>query len=124
MTLLLFCFFLAVVVSFVCSLLEAVMLSTTSVYVRAAIKKKKAYGYVLKSLKSHIDRPLSAILTLNTIANTVGATGVGAQVHELYGSSYVALASGILTFVILVVSEIIPKTLGASYWRMLAPFVA
>ena len=100
------------------------MLSTTSVYVRAAIKKKKAYGYVLKSLKSHIDRPLSAILTLNTVANTVGAAGVGAQVHELYGSSYVALASGILTFVILVVSEIIPKTLGASYWRMLAPGVA
>ena len=124
MSLLLLYFFLAVVVSFICSLLEAVMLSTTSVYVRACIKKKKAYGQVLKSLKSHIDRPLSAILTLNTIANTVGATGVGAQVHVLFGSSYVAIASGILTFVILIVSEIIPKTIGASYWRTLAPVVA
>ena len=117
-------FFTAVVVSFFCSLLEAVMLSTTSVYVRAAIKKRKACGPVLKSLKNKMDRPLSAILTINTIANTVGATGVGAQVHVLYGSSYVAIASAILTFVILIVSEIIPKTIGASHWRLLAPFVA
>ena len=124
MGLLLLYFFLAVVVSFCCSLLEAVMLSVTFVYIRAAIKKKKAYGTILKSLKSHVDRPLSAILTLNTIANTVGATGVGAQVHIIYGSSYVAVASAILTFVILVVSEIIPKTIGASHWRLLAPFVA
>ncbi len=124
MGLLLFYFFLAVFVSFICSLLEAVMLSITSVYVRATIKKKKNYGFVLKSLKNKMDRPLAAILTLNTIANTAGATGVGAQVHVLYGSSYVTAASGILTFVILVVSEIIPKTVGASYWRTLAPFVA
>jgi len=124
MTLLILYFLLAVCISFVCSLLEAVMLSINSVYVRATIKKKKPYGQILKSLKSHIDRPLSAILTLNTIANTLGATGVGAQVHVLYGSSYVTIASVILTFVILVVSEIIPKTLGASYWRFLAPTVA
>ncbi len=122
---LLFLYFcLAVFVSFCCSILEAVMLSTTSVYVRAAIKKKKAYGIVLKNLKNKMNRPLSAILTLNTIANIAGATGVGAQVHILYGSSYVTLASVILTFVILIVSEIIPKTIGASYWRTLAPFVA
>ena len=124
MGLLLFYFFLAVFVSFCCSLLEAVMLSTTSVYVRAAIKKKKRYGQVLKSLKNKVDRPLSAILTLNTIANTVGATGVGAQVHVLYGSAYVAWASAVLTIVILTVSEIIPKTLGAAHWRLLAPFAA
>ena len=124
MSLLLFYFFLAVFVSFCCSLLEAVMLSTTSVYVRAAIKKKKKYGSVLKSLKNKMDRPLSAILTLNTIANTVGATGVGAQVHILYGSTYVAWASAVLTLVILTVSEIIPKTLGAAHWRLLAPFAA
>ena len=124
MGLLLLYFFLAVFVSFFCSLFEAVILSTTSVYVRAAIKNNKAYGLVLKNLKQRVDRPLSAILTLNTVANTVGATGVGAQVHTLYGSSYVAIASGILTLVILIFSEIIPKTLGASYWRILAPFVA
>ncbi len=124
MSLLLLYFFLAVVVSFFCSLFEAVILSTTSVYIRAAIKNNKAYGLVLKNLKQRVDRPLSAILTLNTIANTVGATGIGAQVHTLYGSSYVAIASGILTLIILIFSEVIPKTLGASYWRILAPFVA
>ena len=124
MTLLFIYFFLAVVVSFVCSVMEAVMLSTTSVYVRAAIKKKKGYGNVLKSLKTQINRPLSAILTLNTFANMVGAAGVGAQVHTLYGSKFVTLASLILTFVILIVSEIIPKTVGANYWRTLAPIVA
>ncbi len=123
MNLLILYFFLAVVVSFFCSLLEAVMLSVNSVYIRASIKKKKPYGPLLKSLKSQMDRPLSAILTFNTIANTVGATGVGAQVHVLYGSAYVAFASGILTLVILIVSEIIPKTLGASHWRILAPSV-
>ena len=104
--------------------MEAVMLSITSVYVRAAVKKRKTYGNVLKSLKNQINRPLSAILTLNTFANMVGAAGVGAQVHTLYGSKFVTLASIILTFVILIVSEIIPKTLGASYWRTLAPMVA
>ena len=99
------------------------MLSTTNVYVRAAIKKSRKYGFVLKSLKAHINRPLSAILTLNTFANMVGAAGVGAQVHTLYGSTYVTLASLILTLVILIVSEIIPKTIGANYWRALAPIV-
>ncbi len=100
------------------------MLSTTSVYVRAAIKHKKSYGRLLKSLKSQINRPLSAILTLNTFANMVGAAGVGAQVHTLYGSAYVTWASIILTLVILIVSEIIPKTVGANYWRTLAPGIA
>ena len=116
-------FFLAVVVSFCCSVMEAVMLSTTSVYVRAVIKKRKAYGHLLKSLKSQVNRPLSAILTLNTFANMVGAAGVGAQVHTLYGSAYVTVASLVLTLVILVLSEIIPKTIGANYWRTLAPIV-
>ncbi len=123
MTLLFVYFFLAVVVSFCCSVMEAVMLSTTSVYVRATIKKKKTYGNLLKSLKSQVNRPLSAILTLNTFANMVGAAGVGAQVHTLYGSKFVTLASIVLTLVILIVSEIIPKTIGANYWRTLAPLV-
>jgi len=123
MTLLLIYFFLAVVVSFCCSVMEAVMLSVTPVYVRAIVKKKKTYGALLKSLKSQVNRPLSAILTLNTFANMVGAAGVGAQVHTLFGSSYVTLASIFLTLVILIVSEIIPKTIGANYWRSLAPVV-
>lgn len=124
MTLLFIYFFLAVVISFCCSVMEAVILSTTSVYVRAVLKKKKSYGKLLKSLKSQVNRPLSAILTLNTFANMVGAAGVGAQVHTLYGSTYVSIASIILTLVILIFSEIIPKTIGANYWRTLAPGVA
>ena len=124
MTLLFIYFFLAVVVSFCCSVMEAVVLSITSVYVRAVIKKKKPYGPILKSIKNRVNRPLSAILTLNTFANMVGAAGVGAQVHTLYGSAYVTWASILLTLVILIVSEIIPKTLGANYWRTLAPSVA
>ena len=124
MTLLFTYFFLAVVISFCCSVMEAVILSITSVYVRAVLKKKKPYGKLLKSLKSQINRPLSAILTLNTFANMVGAAGVGAQVHTLYGSTYVSVASIILTLVILIISEIIPKTIGANYWRTLAPGVA
>jgi len=110
-------------VSVCCSVMEAVMLSVTPVYVRAIVKKKKTYGALLKSLKSQVNRPLSAILTLNTFANMVGAAGVGAQVHTLFGSSYVTLASIFLTLVILIVSEIIPKTIGANYWRSLAPVV-
>ncbi len=76
----------------------------------------------MRQFKANMHRPLSAILAINTIANTVGAAGVGAQVHVLYGSAYVAVASGILTFIILIFSEIIPKNLGAAHWRSLAPF--
>jgi len=79
---------------------------------------------MLQELKAQIDRPLSAILTLNTVSHTIGAAGVGAQVLQIYGSQAVALSSAILTVVILVVSEIIPKTLGASNWKALAPLCA
>ena len=80
------------------------------------------YAPLLERLKSQISSSLSAILTINTIANTLGAAGVGAQVHKLYGSQHVALAAAVLTFVILIFSEIVPKTLGATYWRSLLPF--
>lgn len=114
----------AVSVSFICSLLEACFLSITPVYIQSQYKKNKKFASILKTLKSNVNRPLSAILTINTIANTIGAVGVGSQVLLLFGSGYVALASGFLTFIILIFSEIIPKTLGASYWRKLAPFCA
>ena len=117
-------FLLAVLVSFFCSLLEACFLSTTGTYIQSNIKQNKDFAFILKNLKLHTHRPLSAILTCNTIANTVGAAGVGAQVHLLFGNKWVALASGILTFFILIFSEIIPKTLGTSHWRTLAPFCA
>lgn len=124
MTLLLFYFFLAVVVSFACSLMESVILSVTPAYIAVSVKAGKRSGRVLKRLKEQIDQPLAAILTLNTVANTVGAAGVGAQVLKVYGSGYLAISSGVLTLTILIVSEIIPKTLGASHWKSLAPLVA
>lgn len=116
--------FLAVFVSFICSMLEAVLLSISPSYLAVQAKEGHTTGKILKEMKDDIDRPLAAILTLNTISHTVGAAGVGAQVAAIYGDQLVALASGVLTFVILIFSEIIPKTLGASKWKSLAPFTA
>ncbi|MFQ6605318.1 MAG: hemolysin family protein [Fidelibacterota bacterium] len=113
-------FFLALGVSFLCSLLESVLLSVSHTFVGIKQKERKPGGEFLAELKNNINRPLAAILTINTIANTVGAAGVGAQALKLYGSGYVALASGILTLCILIFSEIIPKTIGAVYWKSLA----
>jgi Hemolysins and related proteins containing CBS domains len=81
-------------------------------------------GKLMAELKENINRPLAAILTINTIANTVGAAGVGAQTNIIYGNEWVALASGILTMCILIFSEIIPKTLGAMYSKSFAAFTA
>lgn len=124
MTLLVVYFLLAIVVSFFCSLLEAVMLSVSPAYIALAVKSGKRYGKILQTLKAQIDRPLAAILTLNTVSHTVGAAGVGAQVHVIWGDGFTAITSGILTFFILVFSEIIPKTVGASNWKALAPLCA
>ncbi len=119
MTLLLAYFFLALVLSFLCSLLEAVILTTPSSYSSILMKQNRNHGMRLERFKENINRPLAAILTLNTFAHTLGAAGVGAQTLELYGENSVAIASGILTLLILIFSEIIPKTLGSVYWRSL-----
>lgn len=111
-------------VSFVCSILEAMLLSITPSYVAAMEVESPKVGARLAALKQNIDRPLAAILALNTIANTIGASGIGAQVLKLYGDTWVALASFVLTIVILYFSEITPKTLGAKYWRQLAPMAS
>ncbi|MBD3391715.1 MAG: DUF21 domain-containing protein [Chitinivibrionales bacterium] len=113
---------LALSVSFFCSIMEAVLLSVNPPFVALLKKKKPSTGKALEKLKRDIDRPLAAILSLNTIAHTLGAAGVGAQAHALYGDQHVALISAVLTFLILVFSEIIPKTIGASYWRGMAGF--
>ena len=101
--------------------MESVILSASYTHIETLSQKEVRYAPLLKSMKYQISRPLSAILTVNTIANTLGSAGVGAQVHKLYGSSFVTLFSVILTFVILVFSEIIPKTLGTSYWKFFLP---
>lgn len=122
MGLLIFYLILAIAVSFLCSILEAVLLSITPTYVTILEKKDEKTGSRLKKLKDDIDRPLSAILSFNTIAHTVGAAGVGAQAQIVFGNAYVTITSVVLTLLILVFSEIIPKTLGATYWKQLTPF--
>lgn len=124
MSLLIFYLVLAIGVSFLCSILEAVLLSITPSYIAVLEKKGKSSGGILRSLKDDIDRPLSAILSLNTIAHTVGAAGVGAQAQVVFGNAYVSITSAVLTLAILVFSEIIPKTLGATYWKKLSGFAA
>jgi CBS domain containing-hemolysin-like protein len=109
--------------SFLCSVLEAALLSTTSVHINIKLKEGKKYAKQLDNYKKNIDLPLAAILTLNTFAHTIGAVGVGSQVQELWGIEYVTVASAILTLIILIGSEIIPKTLGALYWKDLSRFI-
>ncbi|MGY8914865.1 MAG: CNNM domain-containing protein [Flavobacteriales bacterium] len=128
---------ISIVVSFICSILEAVLLSITPTFINVKKKEGKNFAIILEDLKKDVDQPLIAILTLNTIAHTVGAILVGVQAKvayvELYGSSQkslfgipfteeamVGLVSTIMTILILVASEIIPKTIGATYWKKLA----
>jgi len=107
--------------SFLCSIAEAVLLSVTPSYVALLEQEGKRSGKLLRRLNEDLGRPLAAILSLNTIAHTVGATGVGMQSAVIFGSASLGIVSAILTFLILVFSEIIPKTLGVVYWRSLAP---
>lgn len=111
---------LAIGVSFLCSILEAVILSTTPAFVRSKLSTHPRAGKRLEALKKNVDESLAAILTLNTIAHTVGAAGVGAQAQIVFQNVPLSVISGILTLLILILSEIIPKTLGALYWRQLA----
>ena len=115
---------LAIGVSFLCSILEAVLLSLTPSYITAEMKQRPEHAKKLEVLKADVERPLSAILTLNTIAHTVGATGAGAQALAVFGDAAVGIFSVFLTLAILILSEIIPKSIGATYWRQLAPFAA
>ncbi len=123
MALLIFYIALALGISFLCSIMEAVLLSVTPSYVAAREQEGSTVAVQLRRLKSDIDRPLAAILSLNTIAHTLGAAGAGAQAAAIYGEAYVGIISAILTLLILILSEIIPKTLGAIYWRQLTPVV-
>ena len=104
-------FLVALIVSFLCSLLEAVMLSISIAQVSVMAKEGHKAGLIMAELKENINRPLAAILTVNTIANTIGAVGVGARTQMIYGNEWVAIVSGFLTLSILIFSEIIPKTI-------------
>ena len=111
---------IAIALSALCSMLEATLLSTPLSYVTGLEEQGVKGAQRLKRLKQNPDRPISAILCLNTIANTVGASIVGSLVYEVYGDALVGVFSTVFTFAILIFSEIIPKTIGANYWRSLA----
>ena len=119
-------FLLSIVISFLCSLWEAVLLSITPSYAQVKLKEGSPTGRQLQSFKANIDRPLAAILTLNTIAHTVGAIGVGAQAAKIWADANPLITSvlvpAVMTLGILILSEIIPKTIGANQWQRLAPF--
>jgi CBS domain containing-hemolysin-like protein len=111
----------ALVFSFLCSIAEAVLLSINRGYINALEEKRPATAQRLRRFRDNPEEPLSAILTLNTVAHTVGAAGVGHQAAVLFGEQWLGVYSAVLTLLILVGSEIIPKTLGAVHWRQLAP---
>ena len=126
-------FFVSIFFSFLCSILEAVLLSITPAYVGIKEQEEASIAKDLVHFKEDIDKPLAAILTLNTIAHTVGAIGVGSQASTIFGSSsltifglalisWEALIAGIMTMAILILSEVIPKTIGANNWERLTPF--
>jgi len=117
-------FSLAVVVSFVCSVLESVLLSVNMPYISVLEKETPKAARLLKEHKTNISKSIASILILNTVANTVGAAAVGAQAEHLYGSNALFYVSAVLTFAILFIGEIIPKTIGATYWKELAPLAA
>ena len=131
---------LTITLSFLCSVLEAVLLSVNSTFLKIKISEGKKYAENLQRMKNNIDEPLIIILTLNTIAHTVGAILVGVQAKEVYSSFnnisfdifgivltedlVVGIVSSVMTVLILLVSEIIPKTLGATYWHKLVRFTS
>lgn len=137
MGLLIFYAIISIFFSFLCSILEAVLLSVTPTFINVGKKAGKQYAFTLERLKKDVDKPLIAILTLNTIAHTVGAILVGVQAKVAYAEQYgqqtrrvfgieftedlmVGVVSTVMTILILVASEIIPKTIGANYWKQLA----
>ncbi|NNE77571.1 MAG: DUF21 domain-containing protein [Pricia sp.] len=141
MGLLIFYALISIIFSFLCSVLEAVLLSITPTFINVKKKEGKFYASILEELKKDVDKPLIAILTLNTIAHTVGAILVGVQAKAAYSQYYgntqrsilgveftedlmVGVVSTVMTILILVASEIIPKTIGATYWKGLANFAA
>lgn len=112
--------FLALSVSFLCSVLEAVLLSTPVSFIAMKEQEGAKNAPLMMHMKKDIDRPISAILSFNTIAHTVGSAGVGAEATRVFGDEWFGIISAILTILILVFSEIIPKTIGSYYWRQLA----
>jgi CBS domain containing-hemolysin-like protein len=123
---LIFLFVVVIGVSFLCSILESILLSTNVSYISVLEETNPKAGKLLKNLKKDIDKSIASILILNTFANTLGATAIGVQAQEVFNqdSTLVLIVSIFLTFMILFFAEIIPKTIGAIYWKELAPIGA
>lgn len=117
-------FLLAIIVSFTCSVLEASLLSTPESFINMKVQEGSKAAKLLLNLKKNIDDPISAILTLNTCAHTIGAAGVGAEAEKVFGTEYFAIISVILTLAILIFSELIPKSIGAHHWKNLVGVTA
>lgn len=122
MTLLLIFLLSALLISFLCSVLEATLLSTPLSFI--TMKEEEGYKPAtrFKQYKQDSGRPIAAILCLNTIANTIGAAGVGRQATIIFGSEWFGLVSAVTTILILVFAEIIPKTIGTTKWKHLMGF--
>ena len=114
----------AMAVSFICSVLESVLMSTSLSYINLREEEGYAPAKLMRSYKEDTSRPLAAILSLNTIANTIGAAGVGMQVTAVFGSKWFGLMSALTTILILFFGEIIPKVIGTTYWRELMGITA
>ncbi|MFW5692556.1 MAG: CNNM domain-containing protein, partial [Chloroflexota bacterium] len=121
---LLFYITLALSLSFLCSLLEAALLSTPASYIETQAQTGSRVGIWMQKQKQNVEDPITAILTLNTIAHTVGAAGAGAEAVGVFGEQYFFFITALLTLLILAFSEILPKTLGAIYWKQLFAFTA
>ena len=115
---------IALGVSFLCSIWEAAMLSTPVSHIELLVQEGSKAGIIMQGLRQNVEHPISAILTLNTIAHTVGAAGAGAEANAIFGEEFFGIITAVLTLMILVFSEIIPKTLGAVYAKPLTPFTA
>jgi CBS domain containing-hemolysin-like protein len=124
MTLLIIYATVSIFFSFLCSILEAVLLSVTATFINIKKSEGKEYATDLETLKKDVDKPLIAILTLNTLAHTVGAILVGTEAKKIFSDDGygVFIVSAAMTILILVASEIIPKTIGATYWKQLSSF--
>lgn len=123
--LLIFYVSLSLVVSFVCSISEAALLTMTPSYIDTIKEDDPKTAQLLLDVKvNNIEKSISAILTLNTIANTLGSLGSGAQAVIVFGNAWFGVFSAVMTLMILIGTEIIPKTLGATYWRRFALPVA
>lgn len=124
MTLLIIFLLLAIGISFLCSILESVLLSTPLSYITMREEEGYEKAALFKKYKQDIDRPIAAILSLNTIANTIGAAGVGRQATIIFGSQWFGLVSALMTLAVLIFAEILPKSIGTSKWKNLMGFTA